>query len=101
MPQLETRPAIREASFGEGHALTPVDRFGVWLSSRQIRRYASLRGKRVSDFGCGFQAAFARTILDEAAHLTLVDVSLAPDLKSHPKITAIEGGLPESLAGFE
>jgi SAM-dependent methyltransferase len=91
---------LREASFGEQHNLTPVDRFGIWLSSRQIRKYASFRNQRVADFGCGFQAAFARSILPEAAHLTLVDVSLAPDLKRHPKITAVEGGMPESLAGF-
>jgi SAM-dependent methyltransferase len=100
MLQLETSGAVREASFGEQHPLTPVDRFGVWLSSRQIRRHASFRAKRVADFGCGFHAAFARSVLEQAAHLTLVDVSLAPDLKRHPKITAIEGGLPESLAGF-
>ena len=43
-----------------------VDRFGVWLSARQIRRYVpSFAGKRVGDFGCGFQASFARTLLGE------------------------------------
>jgi SAM-dependent methyltransferase len=89
----------RAASFGQGHALTPVDRLGVWLSARQIRRWVpSFRGRRVADLGCGFQASFARTILEEVDRAVLVDVVLAPDLLSHPKVTAIEGGLPESLA---
>src|ERR1035438_3161541 len=92
--------ATRSAAFGERYRLTPVDRFGIWLSSRQIRKHASFAGKRVADFGCGFHAPFARSVLPQAEHVTLVDVSLAPDLKCHSKITAIEGGLPESLAGI-
>jgi SAM-dependent methyltransferase len=86
---------------------TFVDRLGVWLSGRQIRRYVrGFAGKRVADFGCGFQASFARTIVDEAASVTLVDVALAGDLKAHPRVRAIEGRLPEALsvlpdAGFD
>ncbi len=57
-------------------------------------------GKRVADFGCGYHAPFVRSILHQAAHVTLVDGSLAADLKVHSRITAIEGGLPESLAGI-
>jgi SAM-dependent methyltransferase len=91
--------APRTASFGEGYAPTPVDRFGVWLSARQIRRWVpSFAGLRVADLGCGYQATFARTILDEAQEVVLVDVSLAPDLKAHPRVRALEGGLPDMLA---
>ena len=90
--------ALRAEAYGQSAALGPVDRLGVWLSARQLRRRARFAGKRVGDFGCGFQAAFCRTILDEARHVTLVDVALADDLRRHPRITAIEGGLPESLA---
>ena len=76
-----------------------VDRFGVWLSARQIRRAVpTFAGKRVGDFGCGFQASFARTILADVAGLTLVDVALADDLKADPRIRAIEGQLPGALA---
>lgn len=57
-----------------------------------------MSGKRVGDFGCGYQALFAREIVREAAHVTLVDVSLADDLGSHPKMTAIEGQLPDVMA---
>jgi SAM-dependent methyltransferase len=87
----------RMESFGQEHRLTAVDQFGVWLSGRQLRRHAHFAGKRVADFGCGFHASFARTVFDEAAHVCLLDVSLAADLKGHPKVSAIEGRLPESL----
>jgi SAM-dependent methyltransferase len=100
MPQPGSSHEIRDAAFGERYRLTAVDRFGIWLSSRQIRKHASFAGKRVADFGCGFHAPFIRSVLEQAAHVTLVDVSLAADLKGHSKITAIEGGLPESLAGI-
>jgi 2-polyprenyl-3-methyl-5-hydroxy-6-metoxy-1,4-benzoquinol methylase len=59
----------RAGSFGQHHELTPVDRFGVWLSSRSIRRHVpSFAGKRIADVGCGFDASFARTVLGAAGH---------------------------------
>ena len=83
---------------GEG---TMVDRFGVWLSGRQIRRFVpTFAGKRVGDFGCGFDAAFARTILGDVASLALVDIVIADDLKADPRVRAIEGRLPEALAAL-
>jgi 2-polyprenyl-3-methyl-5-hydroxy-6-metoxy-1,4-benzoquinol methylase len=92
----------RTSSYGQGYRLTLLDRAGFWLNARQIRRRVrGLASKRVADFGCGFEAFFARSILDEVAHLTLVDLSLADDLKRHPKVTAIEGALPEVLERLE
>jgi len=88
----------REKSFGEAYSPTLVDRFGVWLSARQIRRYVpDFRDKHVGDFGCGFHATFARRVLKEAGSVTLADVSLAPDLVSHPKVTPLQGRLPDVL----
>jgi SAM-dependent methyltransferase len=83
---------------GEG---TVVDRFGVWLSGRQIRRFVpTFAGKRVGDFGCGFDAAFARTILGEVASVALVDIVIADDLKADTRVRAIEGRLPEALSAL-
>jgi SAM-dependent methyltransferase len=80
---------------------TLVDRFGVWLSSRQIRRFVpTFAGKRIGDFGCGFKASFARTVLGEVASAILIDVALADDLKSAPRVQAIEGALPDALAAL-
>ncbi len=78
-----------------------MDRFGVWLSGAAVRRHADFAGCRLGDFGCGYDAAFARTVLSQVASATLVDLSLAGDLKAHPKVTALEGSLPELLPGIE
>ena len=97
-----SRAAAPQASFGEQHRLTPVDRFGVWLSAQRLRREVpTFTGTRVGDFGCGFDAGFVRTVLDEIDSALLIDVSIADDLKAHPKVRATEGPLPESLVDVE
>jgi len=89
---------VRAASFGQTHTPTLVDRFGVWLSARQIRRFVpSLTGLDIADLGCGYQASFARSVLGEVASATLVDVALADDLKADPKVRAFEGELSQTL----
>ena len=89
---------MRERAYGQGYQPTVVDRFGVWLSARQIRRYAgSLAGKRIGDFGCGYQAAFIRSVIPQLQQAVLVDSALAADLKSLPNVMAIEGTLPDAL----
>jgi SAM-dependent methyltransferase len=91
----------RQAAFGQGYLPSVVDRLGVWLSARQLRRWAGpLDGRALGDFGCGFQATFARSVLDRVRSTVLVDVALAGDLKSHPRVTAVEGTLPDALAGL-
>jgi SAM-dependent methyltransferase len=91
--------SVRTRAFGQEYRPTAVDKLGVWLSARQIRRHVgSLAGKHIGDFGCGYHATFARSVLGEVAHATLVDVALAPDLKCDPRVTAIEGQLPEAFA---
>jgi SAM-dependent methyltransferase len=89
----------RDKSFGQGYAPTIVDRFGVWLSAQQIRRFVpSFTGKDIADLGCGYQAAFTRTVLPEVHRAVLVDVAIAEDLQTHPKVQAILGPLPAALA---
>lgn len=88
----------RTESFGQGYRLTPVDRFGTWLSARQVARWThGFKDKRVLEAGCGYDARLARTFIDETSRTHLLDVSLRADLKNHPKVTAIVGGLPGSL----
>jgi SAM-dependent methyltransferase len=92
----------RDASFGQDGDLTLVDRFGVWLSSRQIRRHVrSFDGLTIADVGCGYEATFARRVLPSVARAVLLDVSLDPELKAAPKVEAIEGALPGTLAGVD
>ena len=88
----------RSGSFGQAHSLSPVDRFGIWLSRRSLHHHAGeFAGRRVADIGCGFEATFARSILDEVDTLTLVDLALAPDLLDDPRVLSIQGTLPGSL----
>jgi SAM-dependent methyltransferase len=90
---------LRQEAFLQSSRGTPVDKFGVWLSGWQIRRHVpSFAGKRIGDFGCGYQASFARTVLGEVSGAVLVDVALADDLKADPRVQAIEGQLPAALA---
>src|SRR5215510_16197507 len=90
---------MRRVAFAETYSPSIVDRFGIWLSALQIRRWVpSFEGKRVGDFGCGFHAAFARSILSQVRRLVLVDVHLANDLKTNPSVEAIEGVLPAAVS---
>jgi SAM-dependent methyltransferase len=91
----------RAGAYGQHRAPTPVDRFGVWLSGVAVRRHASFEEARLGDFGCGFDASFARTQLSAVRSALLVDLALADDLKAHPKVTAVEGSLPEVLPTVE
>jgi 2-polyprenyl-3-methyl-5-hydroxy-6-metoxy-1,4-benzoquinol methylase len=89
----------REHAYGQDYRSSVLERFGIWLSARQIRRYAgSLAGKHVGDFGCGYNATFVRSVLSELGHAVLVDLALSPELKNCPTITAIEAVLPEALS---
>ncbi len=88
----------RQEAFLQTSRGTAIDKFGVWLSGWQIRRHVpSFAGKRVGDLGCGYQAAFSRSILARVAGAVLVDVALADDLKRDARVQAIEGRLPDVL----
>ena len=88
--------------YGQRERLTVIDRFGVWLSARRVHREVrSFDGVRLGDFGCGFDARIARSLLPRVASATLVDVALADDLKADPRVTTIEGLLPAALAGID
>lgn len=88
----------REQSYGQTGTATAVDRFGVWLSARAVRKHVgTFQGKDVGDFGCGFNATLMRSVLDEVASATLADVAIAEDLRRHSSVTVIEGALPGSI----
>jgi SAM-dependent methyltransferase len=92
----------RERAFGQRGRLSAVDRFGVWLSARRIRRHVpSFKGLRIADVGCGYGASFACSVLDEVEHAELLDVAIDHDLKRHPHVDVIEGPLPDTLAQLE
>lgn len=53
--------------------------------------------RAIGDFGCGFNAAFVRTVLANLESAVLIDSAIADDLKKNPKLTVIEGTLPAAL----
>jgi SAM-dependent methyltransferase len=90
--------ATRSTSFGQTGSLSSADRLGIWLSGYRVRKeVGDFEQKAIGDFGCGYQARFTRTVLDKVSSATLVDVALAEDLATNPKVRAIEGKLPEAL----
>ena len=59
-----------------------------------------LCGPGVACCACGCQASSVRPVLDNVCSAPLIALWLADDLKAHPKVTAIEGTLPDALAGL-
>lgn len=95
---MEAEP-IRTTALGEEKPPSIVFRGRFALLSRSIKRAAgTFEGKRIADFGCGYHAPWVRPLLPEVASAVLVDVSLSDALKEHPKVQAVEGGIPDALA---
>ena len=93
---------LRKEALGERWSLTVVDRLGIWLSGHEIRRtIKDFHQLRVADVGCGYNALFMRSVLDKVRSAALVDVRLSPAVKSHPKVRALEGYVPEVLDALE
>src|SRR5678815_6190998 len=68
----ENPAGLRAHAYAETYRLTLVDRFGVWLSLRQILRWANEpAGKVIGDFGAGYRAPLVRALLD----LSLIHIS--------------------------
>jgi SAM-dependent methyltransferase len=92
------RKGARTRAYGQNYQPSVLNRLGVWLSARQIRRYTGLlKGKHLGDFECSYHATFARSVLRELKQALLVDFRLSEDLKSLPNVMAIEGILPDVL----
>lgn len=89
----------RNKSYGEDYRPTLVDKFGVWLSQIQVKKWVGkLEGKRVGDFGCGYHAVVSRTLLKKLKSLTVVDLAVSPTLQTLQNVKAIEAHLPQGLS---
>lgn len=84
-------------SYGQ-RGLTPVDRFGVWLSQRAIRRRLPARNDlAVLELGCGYYATQLLALRDRLKHGTGVDFCVAPELRTAEGYTFHEGPIEETL----
>ena len=87
----------RNEAYGQ-QGLTLVDRAGVWLSQRAIKRYLPKGSDlEVLELGCGFRAVQLLALKDRLKHGVGVDVRIAPELRSLPKFTFYEGTIEETL----
>jgi SAM-dependent methyltransferase len=84
-------------SYGE-HGVSWVDRFGVWLSQRAIRRCLPPRNDlKVLELGCGYYATQLMALRDRLGHGTGVDFRIAPELGKVDGFSFHEGPIEETL----
>ena len=89
-------PGRRDA-FGQ-HGTSAVDRCGVWLSSRAIRRWLPRRaGLHVLDLGCGYHATLLRALGPRLAHGTGIDLQISDAARGAPGLSFLDGGIEERL----
>jgi hypothetical protein len=61
---MTTAESTRTGAFGQHKPPSMVDRLGVWLSARTVKRFVpTVTGARLGDFGCGYEATIARALL--------------------------------------
>jgi len=78
--------------------MTAVDRLGVWLSQRAIRRRLPARNDlEVLELGCGYRATQLRALRDRLKHGTGVDFCVAPELRRMDGYTFHEGPIEDTL----
>lgn len=84
-------------SYGQ-HGVSWVDRFGVWLSSRAIRRALPAGNDlRVLELGCGYRATQLLALRDRLREGTGVDFKVAPELRVLPGFVFHEGPIEATL----
>jgi len=90
-----------DESFGQ-HGITLVDRLGVWLSQRAIRRSLPKReGLEVLELGCGYRATQLLALGPLLKHGIGIDFQISPDLHALEKFTFHEGTIEEILPSLQ
>jgi SAM-dependent methyltransferase len=84
-------------SYGQ-HGLTLTDRFGVWLSTRAIRRHLPRRNNLdVLELGCGYRATQLIALEPKLKRGVGVDFQIAPELQQREKLTFYQGPVEEVM----
>jgi len=90
-------PPPRDA-FGT-HRLSPVDRFGVWLSQRAISRQLPPRnGLDILELGCGFQAKNLIALKPRVRRAVGIDFRVSDAAKRVEGMEFIEGPIESATA---
>lgn len=78
---------MRTESYGEKTRLTFIDKFGVYLSSKNIISLVSKRKpKRILDIGCGYNATILLQLKRYSQDLTGIDIKINPKIEGIKKI---------------
>jgi 2-polyprenyl-3-methyl-5-hydroxy-6-metoxy-1,4-benzoquinol methylase len=86
---------VRDEAYGQ-EGLSPVDRFGVWLSQRAILPHVR-PGVSLLDLGCGFDATLLRSLAPRLSSGTGVDVAVSDEARATPRLDFVVGPLEEVL----
>ena len=93
-------PTSRSESYGQ-RGLTPVDRFGVWLSRRKIMKSIPMvPSLMILDCGCGYHAEMLSILRPGIRRGVGIDISIDPALKSAGGLEFIESTLENALPGL-
>jgi len=85
-------------SYGQ-HGVTWVDRLGVWLSQRAIRRWLPEgRDLTVLELGCGFRATQLIALRGRIGHGTGIDFHIAPELLNLEGFSFLETSIDDGLS---
>ena len=88
-------------SYGQ-RRLTLLDRVGVWLSQRAIRRYLPSRNNlEVLELGCGYRATQLIVLEPKLKRGIGVDFQIAPELQTLERFTFHQGTIEEILPKLE
>lgn len=89
--------ARADESFGQ-HGTTWVDRLGVWLSQRAIRKHLPIGNTlAVLELGCGYRATQLVALRNRIGTGVGVDFAIAPELRAFPGFSFVEGSIDEAL----
>ena len=87
----------RHEAYGQ-HGVSWVDRFGVWLSQRAIRRCLPPGNSlAVIELGCGYRAKLLVALRDRLQRGVGVDFQIDPALQGLAPFTFFEGPIEETL----
>lgn len=87
-----------QEAYGQ-RGLTWVDRFGVWLSQRAIRRHLPPgNALDVLELGCGYRAAQLLALRDRLRAGTGVDFAIAPEIRMEPRLSLLECPIDAALS---
>ena len=86
-----------DEAYGQ-HGVSWVDRFGVWLSQRAIRRHFSAGVKLdVLELGCGYRASLLVALRDRLRRGVGVDFQIDPAVRDIAPLEFFEGPIEETL----